>query len=940
MGRVRKQWTAGGHEALATALDPLGLAGSASRVAAEARVAGGLNLLTREHLADAGVPRHLRGPVLDVLLSPAETIAARRSLAACIDVAPPYVADAMRLVLSANDPASRLYQAMFGFAAIARYVAMSLLSPHLPISGPEIAPALSGLARPTLGQVWAASRYLAHLQWSKSPEAALASSFLKVDSLAAPASAGNGRLVDRLLAQRNALAHGATVLDQRESALRELGVLESLVLTLKTLAFEGMDGPAQPVIDHADGELGILEGWDLAKQTLHFVGPHRTWSSRQRDRWDQWVAVLQRTGVASIPLKHLTRESLERRAAATAPRFMPRGVQFPSPLDGIVDTRSPSVLRGRDPWFAAALLHQQIDGPVFVCDARKLQGHLPPALALSQLMGLTPSLVEADPCSAATETLQQSSLILVEPPPTTIDAWKTLCLQLGGPRTWFVLRDNSEDSLPSVGHLAAKVYEAVRIPLGGARSYAEITTEERELLTTYRRIAGIALRTEPPQRGDRTSALLTHLEDGLAFIGTARAAESLSVLFTSGAHRIDEQLETALAAMDFVSTSPDSRPYFVDVDAEHAARLYVCAHGTHRVVRTVIEGFEPAASPAEASIRSVVFRKRVGLELPIELAADLLAERWLRRGSKQLQLSEQRVELLIAAARRLAQWTRFEDAGRLLEFAFKAGEDGWREHLATAARSYAPVEVATRLLDRCASSELASAPIQHQLAGILRDAAHHGSSHATRLYQKILTVNTLPAEQRIHSLCGLGENLGKSGEMERAHSALAEARLMASTAEQQARVDHRLAWLLLQEGRPTEALESSESALSKLPTPFRGGLAARILDTHAGLLLALGRPREALTILETTIQLKRRRADRRGLQISLIELSTARERLREGDAIGPAEECLLLAESAGDVPGQIYAHRRIANLYALTDRIRSDWHRSVARALSTSRDNE
>jgi tetratricopeptide (TPR) repeat protein len=250
------------------------------------------------------------------------------------------------------------------------------------------------------------------------------------------------------------------------------------------------------------------------------------------------------------------------------------------------------------------------------------------------------------------------------------------------------------------------------------------------------------------------------------------------------------------------------------------------------------------------------------------------------------------------------------------------------------ARSYAPVDVATRLLDQCAASGKASTATLHQLAGVLRDTARGGSPRATELYREILASSETALEQRLHTLCGLGENLGKARDFAGAHAAIAAARSLSASADQLARVDHRLAWLLRQEGRPAVAIAYSEAALARLDRPFTGGLASRILDTHAGILLELRRPREALEVLEAAILLKRRRADRRGLQISLMELSTARERLREGDALSPAQEGLRLAESAGDRQGQIYAHRRIANLFVVLDRTRSEWHRSIAKALS------
>jgi tetratricopeptide (TPR) repeat protein len=912
-------------------LRSLGLAELLSSLERECEVAGGVALLTREHLADVGVPRAMRAPLLRGLADLGDAGAHRRELAERIPLLQSHLGATLRLALDATSPSERLSQSLFAFAAVLRHVACALLSPHLKSPTGALAPALELLERPSNGQLWAAARLLA--KFAPTPEtAALAEAVRQLDGMEAPKVLGPGRLVDKLLAQRNALAHGAAILDESESRVREVAVVEGLRRMVDALDLSATPD-ASLCSEAADGELGLLEGWDATRRRLHFTGSTRSWDIADRERWERWAAILHRVGVLGVGVTELDASTLARRAEALTQPAFSRALGLLPAVCSLMEAQEPGRCDCRDPWFAAAVLANVLAEPVLVCDGRTMPVDALPAVELSRLLGLSPGIESDDPTPPGLEALRALSVIVVSPPLPVIEAWERFTADLGGPRCWYLAQSDREDSIPGLGHLAEVVYDAARRLQRDAPSWEELPADVRASMRTYRRLWSIALRPELRVVQGGAPLHLDMLRDALRELPPGRCAEALVRLLVDRRARIEEELAEALLLHDVVSPGLDGSWSFGAPEWESAAQLFAIRHGTHRVLRTLLLRLGPSDSLDDARARDHELRARQGLVLPSPLLVERLAVKACAK--RALDLGAAPLDQVFGAARALSTWGLPLEAGRLLQSAAALWDGTQREQLAFDARRFAPVDVAIQLLESCANADGASPQALHQLAGALRDRAATGDrARAEQLYVRVLALEPSSAEQRVRTLCGRAENLGKDGNIDEALKILCAARELASSDGSVALVEHRLAWLHLERGDASSALVHSNAALARLPATGTGELAQRALDTHARVLLKLDRGIEALAPAEESVRLKRRRGDRRGLQMGLQLLSALRQRADRGDAVEPALEALRLAERAGDVVGRGVLHRRLRNLLRVADPEKSRWHEARATELA------
>ncbi len=108
----------------------------------EVLAAGGLGFVTRETLADAGVPRSLRSAVLEALTDSDDSRTARARLQKQVEGLPRALRAAVEHVLRQSEAAVRAERAVFVLGAILRHAAAPTRAPTRAIGGDATAPVI------------------------------------------------------------------------------------------------------------------------------------------------------------------------------------------------------------------------------------------------------------------------------------------------------------------------------------------------------------------------------------------------------------------------------------------------------------------------------------------------------------------------------------------------------------------------------------------------------------------------------------------------------------------------------------------------------------------------------------------------------------------------------------------------------------------------------
>ena len=143
-------------------------------------------------------------------------------------------------------------------------------------------------------------------------------------------------------------------------------------------------------------------------------------------------------------------------------------------------------------------------------------------------------------------------------------------------------------------------------------------------------------------------------------------------------------------------------------------------------------------------------------------------------------------------------------------------------------------------------------------------------------------------------------------------------------------VHHRWASAHLSKGETELANGRSQAAIQLIPKPHASALASRVLDVASRIHERMGHMAEAVATLSESLQIKRARGDRLGLQKGLLGLSNLRQHHGMGNAFEPAEQALDLATAAVDLQGQFYAWKRLARLVGPTDDRRPRYLEKIA----------
>jgi hypothetical protein len=877
---------------------------------------------------------------------------------------PPPLRHSLQLIGEQANDASRHDQCLFAFASVLRLVTSVLLARYLRQSGddPDINRCLiTNFRKPALGHHVDFMRCCVNsriIDWG--PVGGLV-----IDVKALVSGKGQSAL-SALLRARNRWAHGATVTHPAKATglLTEVnGWLEEVLSLLPTLRqLSVTDGPPLelsigevtiawiPVADPVDGSrIGILEGWEERRGRLNYIGSESAWQSDAG--WREWVILLQQRGLLPVDPDQITMLWIESRARAMLP-VQCQGPEEREVVDQLCDAagrfEGQSEVPAKDPFLAALafrlLGHRRgrivfvvlggqcgFDGDVVASFSEtigvrrpldEVPGGHPVEMVLAQVdvVLLLPSLVERKRWAGAISLFVGMTLRVITPGMGAVAAFRGLDdFAEGFLRFWLERLGTGQTSVPetvlqwanNIGRIHALAEIAARDSSLPDSPFAYWLLLIGDALPEAERSA--ALSVDGASSGDWDSAQ-SHVLERLHVVGALsldargrwgwsdRWAKWAALTWSVRAGLPERLVVRRLHDAEFPPDDSTARGMILVLKARSEVLSF------HPVTQ-IWAGAVAAISPG-GNQRSDIDRWATGLTDPLTVV----------RGASLLLMSWGRPDCVRLLLERL-QPTPGTDDQLLLELAGIARRSG---DFGTAARLFGLVGN---------SSDGLVVRARHELAGVLRDqGTAHSRREAARLYEELLVRGDMLPEQRVRSLCGAAENLTWLGRTDEAARLLEEASGLVAGEEPilQALVHHRCGFLALHGGRPDVAVEACLEAVGILSKPWSGPFASRVLDTLALALQGCGRDPEAEAILAESLAIKRSIGDRLGLQKGLWQLSTLLQHVGRGDADIPALEALRLAEAAGDLQGQAFAHRRLTVIYRRGDPRRDDHHWRLA----------
>ena len=229
-------------------------------------------------------------------------------------------------------------------------------------------------------------------------------------------------------------------------------------------------------------------------------------------------------------------------------------------------------------------------------------------------------------------------------------------------------------------------------------------------------------------------------------------------------------------------------------------------------------------------------------------------------------------------------------------------------------RSHCDPHLSVDLLKEIAkSTSINSIKAKHQLAGIYRDSREsHYVENAIEIYKEILSSEALDPEQRVWSTCGLAESYYILNSNQAINVLLPLLSELEHNEYHRCIVLHRLAAAYYHLGESDKALEYSNIAISL--KSIGGKLGSRIFDTHSRILSSLNN-KDSIKFAEKSLQIKKALGDRRGIQMSLLNLSQICQYLDSDLSSSYAEEAYKLAELVNDISGKLFALKRLKTLH-------------------------
>jgi hypothetical protein len=229
-------------------------------------------------------------------------------------------------------------------------------------------------------------------------------------------------------------------------------------------------------------------------------------------------------------------------------------------------------------------------------------------------------------------------------------------------------------------------------------------------------------------------------------------------------------------------------------------------------------------------------------------------------------------------------------------------------------RSHCDPELSIELLKKISkSTSTNSIKAKHQLAGIYRDSReNHKVENAIEIYKEILSSESLDTEQKVWSTCGLAESYYILNSNQAINVLLPLLSELSNNEYHRCIVLHRLAAAYYHLGESDNALEYSTRAIS-IKT-IGGKLGSRIFETHSRILSSLNNY-DSIKFAEKSLEIKKALGDRRGIQMSLLNLSQICQYVDADLSSSYAEEAYKLAELVNDYSGQLFALKRLKTLH-------------------------
>lgn len=788
---------------------------------------------------------------------------------------------------------------------------------------------INDLKRPSYGNLLAFVRTCTQssIDWGPcTPFIAEFKRLLKTKAQHIPNIQKGSLLLDSFITYRNNIAHGGAILSESEYAEKakalyaELQVILDCLLSLSDLQFLVSDetntitvllGKNEMEVSpltfyNSEMEIGFMEGYDNRKHTIRYVGEKRILESNFS--WSTWENMLQGFCLIPIHYKQINANWLKMRSNAIAPEFFIElePDRYRSTFqDLLLSAESKEKLSSSDAYLSAFLFFNFSEKTPFFIDLNNADSRIDTFEILSTCLGIEPSINNIE---KGKEQVLNNVLLLIytndEHIVKLFDPVKSDFPEL----EMVFLRDNPNEKMYQ---FQRSVYEALLSDFGIASVDWNETSADLKSIYAYSTHKNMESWIQKIAESIGKKPNLQVIEQLFEIILSSEKANNYPYLYSS------------LKDSGVIRSNYLDRTQFTSHVALEALFCYSLRNTSGRQKSRLIKT-PPDNSPA---IAKILFQNTV-FEDFTEMSEGLIL--WICSGlifneeHVQPKLNElhfsltdlSRIGIILVNFNRPDKFASFLPAiERLLKDRLTPPEDVHID-LISLIRSHCDPQLAITYLEEISRSTTeVRIKAKHQLAGILRDSGEPDKlDRATGIYLEILNERYLEIEQRVWTTCGLAESFYLLNKREAVTILLEilDRKEIKENTYLRCIVLHRIAAAFYHFGESDEALHYSDWLIRE-SNDIGGKLGSRIYNTHSRILAGRNSP-DSLLYAEKSLKIKKALGDRRGIQISLLNMSQILQYSNPERSISCATEALELAKLIHDEKGQLLALRRLKTL--------------------------
>lgn len=748
----------------------------------------------------------------------------------------------------------------------------------------------------------------------------------KYKNLQIPGEDSKTLLLDAFISYRNRRAHGGAILSEVEYEENTNILIENLKFILKSLPSlsnlklitDSQNG--LPILNLDEGNLllsplstmtdfdqfGFMEGYDTKSKQIRYVSSNNIWQSNTH--WIEWEMLLQNFSLLPIHWSKINLDWLSLRAKSIQPFFFVKidREQISELFNEFILTQEfKDNIYASDPYFASLLLFIFSDYPVFFIELEEINKHTDSYQLLSEYLGVDPSINCIDIGHEVEEYINSVEIIIYTRNEDYESFFSPVLNDFPNLKLRFIKKSSNNDGFNFRIEHYENICRILNIDLKNInQNYLEIKSVFKNAVSGPKKWEELLIRTF----GEKPSP---HLLDLL-----------YCVLNTTNKDFSNEEILLVLKDIGIIESNIVNSFEFISNFALRDYYKYIIHKSTGRQKQRFLN-FPPKFS---LEIADILFRNSNlenysnhsdGLILYICFGISIGDKESIFYSQNIFSQEElHKIGVVFLNFGKPDLYKYFINSIKINLSNKKAMYTDGEVEMISLIRSHSDPKLALELLYIVANSKSKSAiKAKHQIAGILRDSGEQNSlMESIKIYNEILKLEDIDTSQLIWSTCGLAESYYVLGNL-KSIDVLEEllTKLDENLNEKhKIIVYHRLASAYYNFGKIDLAIEFSDRIL-KSKLEIGGALGARIFETHSRILYKLNN-NEAIEFAIKALKVKRLIGDRRGIQISLLNISTIIENNDPIEANKMATEALELAKSTNDLKGQLLALKRLKTL--------------------------